>query len=108
MSEYYAVTKVTEVTTSTDKTALLVEMADGGLGASYVAVVDPARGEVFFRRWAKINSRRGDQIVIGHYREDDWDKLNENENARVTPYKTERLNLNTILRGRVIYNRPDR
>lgn len=108
MSEYYGVTKVTEVKTSSNKTALLVEMADGGLGASYLAVVDPARGEVFFRRWARISSRQGDQIVIGHYREDDWDKLNENENAQVVPYKTERQNLNTILRGRVIYNKPSR
>ncbi|MFN2514465.1 MAG: hypothetical protein ABR568_24015, partial [Pyrinomonadaceae bacterium] len=59
MSEYYAIEKVTEVTTSSNKTALLVEMSDGGLGASYVAVVDPDRGEVFFRRWAKIISRQG-------------------------------------------------
>jgi hypothetical protein len=108
MSEYYAITKVSEATTSKNKTVLLVEMADGGLGASYVAVVDPARGEVFFRRWAKIISRQGDVVVIGHYREDDWDKFNENENAKVTPYKTERQNLNTVLRGRVIYNKPSK
>jgi hypothetical protein len=30
------------------------------------------------------------------------DALNADENAKVTPYKTERLNLNMILRGRVI------
>jgi hypothetical protein len=108
MAAYYAITKVTEVTTSSNKTALLVELADGGLGASYLAVVDPARGEVFFRRWAKLISRRGDNIVIGHYKEADWDKFNENETAQVAPYKTERQNLNTILRGRVIFNKPDR
>jgi hypothetical protein len=108
MAEYYIVTKIREVTTSRNRTALLVEMEDGGLGASYLAVVDPARGEVFFRRWAKIISRRGDIIVIGHYKEDDWDKFMENENAKVTPYKRERQNLNTILRRRVIFKKPDR
>lgn len=108
MSAYYAVTQVTEATTSKNKTVLLVEMEDGGLSASYVAFVDPARGEVFFRRWAKVISRRGDTVVIGHYREGDWDKLSVDENAKVTPYKTERQNLNTVLRGRVIHNKPSR
>ncbi len=108
MSEYYGVDKVTEVTTSKNKTALLVEMWDGGLGASYLAVVDPARGELFFRRWAKIISRQGDIIVIGHYKEDDWEKFHEDEKAKVTPYKRERQNLNTILRRHVIFNKPDR
>ena len=108
MSGYYGVDEVKEVTTSKGATALLVEMSDGGLGASYLAVVDPARGEVFFRRWVKIISRRGDIIVIGHYKEDDWEKFHEGGNARVRPYKTERQNLNTILRRRVIFNKPDR
>lgn len=48
MSEYFMVEKVAEVLTRSGKTALLVELEDGGLGASYFAVVDPARGEVFF------------------------------------------------------------
>lgn len=108
MSEYVAVNKVTEVTTSRGKTALLVDLVDGGLGGHYLAVVDPQRGEVFFRKWAKVLSRRGDRIVIGHYREDDWTKFLDNENARVRPYKIERQNLNNVLRGRVIYNKPDR
>ena len=77
-------------------------MSDGGLGASYLGVVDPYRGEVFFRRWVRVVKQEGDNIVIGHFKEDDWDKLNADENAKVSPYKTERLNLNTILRGRVI------
>jgi len=93
---------VTEATTTRGKTALLVEMADGGLGALYLAVVDPDRGQVFFRRWVRVTSQDGDNLVIGHYREDDWDKLNSDQNAGIAPYKTERLNLNTILRGRVI------
>lgn len=105
MSEYFAVTDVKAVTTSENRTALLVEMGDGGLGASYFAVVDPERGEVFFRRWAKILSRQGDVIVIGHYTEQEWERYNEDRHARLTPYKTERQNLNTLLRRRVIVNR---
>src|SRR5215510_1743480 len=44
LSEYFAVDEVKETVTSTKKRALLVSMSDGGLGASYVAVVDPSRG----------------------------------------------------------------
>jgi hypothetical protein len=105
MSEYFMVDKVTEVFTSTKKTALLVELSDGGLGASYFALVDPNRGEVFFRRWALVLSRKGDVIVLGRYREDDWDKLTSDETAKVTPYRKERYNLNTLLRRRVIHNK---
>jgi hypothetical protein len=105
MSEYFIVNKITEVTTSRKKTALLVDLADGGLGASYQAVVDPNRGEVFFRRWAKVISRRGDVIVLGRYKEDDWDKFMENENAKVRPYRIERYNLNQLLRRRIIFNK---
>ena len=105
MSEYYEVDDVTEVAVGESKTALLVAMSDSGLGASYLAVVDPTRGEVFFRRWVKVDSREGDVIVIGHYTEDDWGKLSEDENAEVRPYKTERHDLGTILRGRVLTNK---
>ena len=106
MSEYVAVDKVTEVTTRRGKTALVVELSDGGLGASYLAVVDPDRGEVFFRNWVKLLSRRGDVIVMGHYKEDDWSEMMEDGGTRkVKPYRIERRNLNVVLRGRVIYNK---
>ena len=49
LSEYFMIDTVEEVMTTKSKRALLVHMVDGGLGASYVAVVDPLRGEVFFR-----------------------------------------------------------
>lgn len=105
LSEYFGVTDVEEAVTSTKQRALLVTMADGGLGASYIAVVDPRRGEVFFRRWSQILSRKGDVIVLGIYKEDDWDKLNSEPDAKVRPYKTERHNLNSLLRRRVIVNK---
>ncbi|HEU4714998.1 MAG TPA: hypothetical protein VFS76_25850 [Pyrinomonadaceae bacterium] len=108
LSEYFAVDQIKEVVTSTKKRVLLVDMVDGGLGASYVAVVDPRRGEVFFRRHARILSRKGDIINIGFYKEDDWEKLDSPQNAKVRPYKTERHNLNSLLQRRVIVNKRDR
>ena len=104
MSEYFMVEKVAEAVTRSGRTALLVELEDGGLGASYFAVVDPARGEVFFRRWARMISRRGDSVVLGFYKEEDWEKLSE-PNARVRPRKTERHNLSAILKRRVMVNK---
>ncbi len=105
MSEYFMVETVKEVITSTRKRALLVTMKDGGLGASYLAVVDPSRGEVFFRRWVRIVASKGDTIVLGFYRESDWGDFEEGKKVR--PYKTERHNLNSLLRRRVIVNKKE-
>lgn len=100
MSEYFMVDTVKEVLTSKKKRALLVTMSDGGLGASYVAVVDPWRGEVFFRRWARILTHRGDIVVLGFYREADW-----GQDEKVRPYKTTRHDLNSLLLRPVIVNK---
>jgi hypothetical protein len=110
MSEYYAVHDLTEVKTTRGRTALLVAMTDGGLGAFYLAVVDPSRGEVFFRKWARLLSRKGDIITIGYYRQDDdWTAFYDNQqNPKVRPYKTEKYNLTAILKRRVITNKPNR
>jgi len=107
LSEYFMVDAVKEVATSNSKRALLVTMSDGGLGANYVAVVDPGRGEVFFRRWARIVSQKGDTIVLGLYKEDDWDKLNDDQGAKVRPYKRETYDLKSLLKRRVIVNKRD-
>jgi len=104
MSHYFMVQTVKEVVTSKKKRVLLVTMEDGGLGASYVAVVDPWRGEVFFRRWARILADRGDTIVLGLYKEEDWGEL---EASKVRPYKRERYNLNSLLLRRVIVNKKE-
>lgn len=109
MSEYVAVDTVTEVKTSRGRTALLVRMTDGGLGAYYLAVVDPARGEVFFTRWARLLSRKGDVIRVGYYTEDiDWSAFYQDENAPIRPYKIRSYNLSALLRRPVIHNKRDR
>ena len=107
LSEYFMIDNVDEVMTSQNKRALLVHMVDGGLGASYIAVVDPLRGEVFFRRWARILARKADVIVLGFYKEDDWEKLDSDQAGAVRPYKRERHDLNLLLRRRVIVNKRD-
>ena len=104
LSHYFAVQTVKERVTSKNKRALLVTMEDGGLGASYVAVVDPWRGEVFFRRWARILADKGDTIVLGFYKEEDW---GEPDASKVRPYKKERHNLNSLLVRRVIVNKKE-
>ena len=105
MSEYFMVQRVKEVITSNKKRVLLITMEDGGLGASYVAVVDPLRGEVFFRRWVRILANNGDIIVLGFYREKDWGDLDEGKKVR--PYKRERHNLKTLLLRPVIVNKKE-
>jgi len=72
-----AVVALKAVTTRSGALALLVRMADGGLGGSYFAVVDPKRGEVFFRRWAELKRIDGDRLTLGLYHAEDFDKINE-------------------------------
>jgi hypothetical protein len=105
LSEYFMVETVKEVITSNKKRALLVTMEDGGLGASYLAVVDPWRGEVFFRQWVRILANKGDTIVLGFYRERDWGELDEGRKVR--PYKRERHNLKSLLLRPVIVNKKE-
>jgi len=102
MSEYFMVDSVKEVVTSKRKRALLVAMSDGGLGASYTAVVDPWRGEVFFQRWTRILTHSGDTLVLGFYKEKDW-----GQDEKVRPYKTRRYNLSSLLLRPVIVNKRD-
>jgi len=107
MSEYFMVDKVEEVVTRKKKRALLVRMVDGGLGASYVAVIDPWRGEVFFRPRARILARKGDTIFIGSYKEEDWEKFDTEQGGKVRPSKSERHNLDSLLWRRVIVNKQE-
>jgi hypothetical protein len=95
LSEYFAIDRVTEVKTRNGKTALIVEMRDGGLGASHVAVVDPRRGEVFIASKARLQDRTGDLLILGFYRDDDWEILANGKS--VQPYKVQRYDLKRLL-----------
>jgi hypothetical protein len=103
LSTYFVITSVEELKTGSGKTALLVKMTDGGLGASHLSVVDPKRGEVFFTGGAEVEARGGGAIVVGSYQDEDWDKLRAN--TKVRPFKTERYDVDELLRRPVIVNK---
>ncbi len=120
MSHYYYVTGLSAFKLKNGQIALLVRMEDGGLGGAYFSVVDPKRGEVFFRSWAEIIQLKNDTITLAFYKDSDWETINQardtsfyqNKNAfpaertKVKPYKTETYDLKKILRNKVIYNKP--
>ena len=109
LAEFVGIVALTPLRLTTGELALLLKMADGGLGGSYFAVVDPKRGEVFYRRWAEVTDITGDQITLAFYNPDDWDQINdarswkqENPNnvvstTKVKPIKVERHDLKRVL-----------
>ena len=71
----FGVERVEEVQTDNGKRVLLAERRDSGLGASHPAVVDPDCGEVFALQRARLASRRDDLLVLGYYRDEDWEAI---------------------------------
>lgn len=119
MAQYYMISGLSEVKLKNGRIALLVRMDDGGLGASYFSVVDPQRGEVFFRPFAELSRQKGDKLTLLFYEEGDWETILQSRNypdasksafpakkAPVKPAKTETHDLNAILKNKVIYNKP--
>jgi len=102
LSEYFSIESVKEVEAAGGKKILLVEMRDSGLGASHLAVVDPDRGEVFAARKVRLLSCRGGTIVLGHYRDEDWEAMAHGQ--AVSPVKTDRYNLSGLLKRPLIVN----
>ncbi len=117
LSEYTAVVAVMSTRTSTGQLAILVKLGDGGLGASYFAVVDPRRGEVFHRRWAELVELKGDRIKLAFYDENDWDAIHQERSntsgepekvispTSVKPKRFETHDLKRTLKRRVIHNK---
>lgn len=118
MSEYTYVLGVSHIKLSNGANALLVRLGDGGLGASYFAVIDPKRGQVFSQGFAEMTKIEGDKITLVHFKEEDWqnildertDKDDKNKEAipmpvSVKPEKVETLDLKEILKNKVIVNK---
>lgn len=118
MSEYGFVLGLSEAKLSNGANALLVRMGDGGLGGSYFAVVDPKRGEVFFRPLAELIEINGNKISLAFYKDEDWDAINNERDwtselgqkaipkpTKAKPQKTESHGLTEILKNKVIYNK---
>ena len=104
LSEYFAIDAVQDVLTQTGQMAMIVEMRDGGLGASHVAIVDLHRGEVFVEQKAKVLSRTGDVLVLGYYHDEEWEALAHGINLR--PYRTKSYSLSLIMKGEPIRREP--
>lgn len=96
LSALYTIDTVTELRTRTGRHALLVEMRDGGLGASHLAVVDPMRGATFARSQVKLLQRRGDVIVLGSYGESDWERMNGD--VTVKPHKRVQYDIDALIK----------
>lgn len=118
LSEYMMIVALTPVRLTTGALALLIKMEDGGLGGSYFAVVDPKRGEVFYRRWAEVTQITGDRITLAGYDAEDWEKINEARvgqqdpntvisTTKVKPRKVERHDLKRVLKLPVHHNKRD-
>ena len=103
LNEYYAIDAVHEVTTKLGRSALIVDMKDGGLGASHVAVVDPRKGEVFVANKAKVVRGDGQRLVLGFYRDPDWELLANG--SKVIPYRTKTYHLEELLKSKPITRR---
>jgi hypothetical protein len=104
LSESFEITAVSEAKSASGKTALLVSMEDGGLGASHIAVVDPSRGKVFHEDGAKFAASGAGGVTVKWYKDDDWEKLESG--IAVKAYKTRRYDLDELLRRKVIPSKP--
>jgi hypothetical protein len=114
LSEFMMIVALTPVRLTTGELALLVKMEDGGLGGSYFGVVDPKRGEVFYRRWAEVTQITGDRITLAFYEPEDWEKIHQERagkdddpnvvvsTTKVKPIKVERHDLKRVLTMRVL------
>jgi len=103
LSEYFLIENVKEAQTTNGQRALLVEMRDGGLGASHLAVVDPRRGEVFVKQKVRLVTERGGTVVVAYYRDEDWETLARGQ--PVSPYKKQSYSLRKLLKHEVIVNK---
>lgn len=108
LSHYYMIDEVKEVKLSTGAIALLVEMSDGNAGNPYFSVVDPKRGEIYFRRLAKPAAIKGDRVTLNIYRFGAWDRSYPPvDEPDPIPRSTMTVSLNKVLRNKVICNKPD-
>ncbi len=126
MAEYFPIYAVKEVKLSSGKRLLLVRGHHGGNGDSQFAVVDPKRGEIFYRKHAEVTAISGDRITLGFFYGSEFECTNENKakcdrrneeesspnrlilQTSVNPFKKETYDLKDILKKEVIYNEKDR
>ena len=125
MADYFPIYALREFTISNGKRLLMVRGHHGGSGDSQFAVVDPERGEIFYRKYAELIAISEDKITLGFFygaefectgeardrcnrrdkEESDPNKLILSTSAK--PFKKETHDLKEILKNPVIYNEKD-
>ena len=66
-------------------------------------MIDPARGEVISESPAQVLSIKGDVMLLGYFKEAEWEK--NCESKKMKPYKTKSLSLSALLKRPVITTR---
>lgn len=94
LAEKYMIQDVKEFVVGA-KRGLIVEMRDGGLGASHVAVVDVARGQLLSVSQARVLRMEDGTLRLGFYREGDWEQLNAGKS--IVPYRERQYDLNKVM-----------
>lgn len=104
LREYYMIDSVSSAKAADGRTAFVVAMSDGGLGAPHVGVVDPARGQVYRERIARITAVKDGSITIGFYTPE---SIETGEGGELPPpARTETHSLAELLSRPVIVNEP--
>lgn len=99
LAEDYVITKAVAVIGNSGKTAILVSMTDGGLGAPHVAVVDPTRGQVWRQVGASFHDFRKGKIAVGVY---NLQNFETRDASKARPVRTLFLDIDDLLSRPVI------
>ncbi len=86
------------------KTVLILETSGAENCAPEIMMIDPSRGEVFSESPAQVLSIKGDLMLLGYFKEAEWEK--NCESKKMKPYKTKSFSLNALLKRSVITKRP--
>jgi hypothetical protein len=105
MAEYYIVSNLQEARSACRRRAFLVGMNDGGLGASHVAIVHPAHGQVYRLQFSRFGGTSQGVTTVLEYRPGEatnWENL-----AAAQPLRRHRLRLDEVLDRPLIVNPPE-
>jgi hypothetical protein len=102
VAEYFRIQQVDSLQARSGHTVLVIVMKDGGLGATHVGFADPERGELFRADGADVVQHEDGAVRIGWFRDADWNLLGQD--ASVRPQRSERFDLDALLKRRVMHN----
>jgi hypothetical protein len=103
LAEYFQIQSVEALAARSGRTVLEVVMRDGGLGATHVAFADPDHGELYRADGAEVIRRDAGSVWVGSFRDEDWEVLAQDAGT-VHPVRTERFDLDALLRRPVMHN----